>query len=272
MLELHPLCTYFPRMTAEEYNSLKDDLVRNGQNQPIYTYNGFILDGGNRYRALTEAGVEPIIQEYNGTDPVSFVLSQNLHRRHLSQGQAAIIVASLQDWSQANSAGNPNWSGNKGVSQSDRANQAGVGIRTQRMADKVAREDPELAKKVSTGEITLVTAINALKPETEKPDYPATLPNSDEHDLVKELEEAHKEISRLNQLIASLQKDDSAKEISDWQMKFTQLQGRLNQEIETCTQAKKQAQSYWGLLERIRAKLGVEKNSQILDAMNNTAE
>jgi hypothetical protein len=30
-MELHPLCTYFPRMSDDEFNSLKDNLQNNGQ-------------------------------------------------------------------------------------------------------------------------------------------------------------------------------------------------------------------------------------------------
>jgi hypothetical protein len=53
---------------------------------PIYTLDGVILDGGNRYRALCELGIEPVMIEYTGSNPTQFILSSNLLRRHLSQG------------------------------------------------------------------------------------------------------------------------------------------------------------------------------------------
>ena len=43
-----------------------------------------IIDGGNRAAACYAAGVEPRYVEFAGGNLVAFVLSANLHRRHLS--------------------------------------------------------------------------------------------------------------------------------------------------------------------------------------------
>jgi len=123
-----------------------------------------ILDGGNRYRACVEAGIEPSFIEFNGESLVAFVLSANLHRRHLSPGQQAAIVASAQDWAKAQFHGanrhtikkTGNVAGLETIA--DRAAQSGASERTQRMADKVAKADPELAKKVARGEVSLPKA------------------------------------------------------------------------------------------------------------------
>ena len=74
IMELHPLCTYFPRMSEDEFNSLKDNIQHNGQTHPIYALDGMILDGGNRYRALCELGIAPIIIEYTGSNPTQPVV------------------------------------------------------------------------------------------------------------------------------------------------------------------------------------------------------
>jgi hypothetical protein len=39
--------------------------------------------------------VEPKVREHRGSDPVSFVLSLNLHRRHLNESQWAMVAARL---------------------------------------------------------------------------------------------------------------------------------------------------------------------------------
>ncbi|MBX7229636.1 MAG: S-adenosylmethionine-binding protein, partial [Burkholderiaceae bacterium] len=102
---LHPLCTLFPRMAGAEFEALKQDILNNGLHQPIVLHDGMVLDGGNRYRACLELGVEPLTEEYEGDDIVAYVLSANLHRRHMSPGQQAAIVASAQDWDKAHKAG-----------------------------------------------------------------------------------------------------------------------------------------------------------------------
>jgi len=176
-LELHPLCTLFPRLGDTEFRSLVADIRANGLRQAIVTHNGMILDGGNRYRACLEAGEPPRFREYEGANIVSFVLSANLHRRHLTPGQQAAIVASATDWGQAQGVGRPqsgsvaglNESGNAAGLESgsvaglsrveDRAALSGASERTQRMADKVARADPELAKRVAQGSVSLPDAM-----------------------------------------------------------------------------------------------------------------
>lgn len=166
-LELHPLCTLFPRLAGAEFEALKADIVANGQHEPITVYEGLVLDGGNRYRACIEAGIEPKTKPFTGADPVSFVLSANLHRRHLMPGQHAIIVSRAQDWASAQAVGRPGKSGNVAAlnTVADRAARSGASERTQRMADKVARQSPELAKQVAHGEITLPRALEQLAPK-----------------------------------------------------------------------------------------------------------
>ena len=57
-------------MQPEDYDRLKADIQSNGYDmkQPIYTYNGGILDGWNRYKVCMEVGVVPVYKEYSGTD------------------------------------------------------------------------------------------------------------------------------------------------------------------------------------------------------------
>jgi hypothetical protein len=60
------------------------------------------------------------------------------------------IVASAQDWAKAQTVGKPKSGNVAGLDTvSDRAAQSGAGERTQRMADKVAKADPDLAKRVA---------------------------------------------------------------------------------------------------------------------------
>ena len=164
MMELHPLCTYFPRMSEAEFISLKDNLQENGQIHPIYTLDGMILDGGNRYRALRELGIIPVIIEYTGVNPAQFILSTNLHRRHLTQGQSAAIVSASQSWINAQADAQLSSTVQLDTATA-RAKQSGVGHRTQQLADKLVKEAPaELVKEVLDGKKSLNKAIKEITP------------------------------------------------------------------------------------------------------------
>lgn len=175
--DLHPLCVLFPRMVGAEFDALVSDIKANGLRQPIVLHDNMVLDGGNRYQACLAAGVEPRFEQFAGGNIASFVLSANLHRRHLSPGQQAAIVASAQDWAQAQPASRPEKAGNvAGLSTvADRSAQSGASERTQRMADKVAKADPALALQVAHGEVSLPKA-HAQVSEPAPPKYAAAPP------------------------------------------------------------------------------------------------
>lgn len=167
--QLHPLCSLFPRMSGHEFDCLKKDIEENGLRTPITIHENMILDGGNRYQACIELGINPIFEDFIGDAIGAFVLSANLHRRHLSPAQAAAIVASVQDWSKSHSHGGDRKSSDARVTCLDtaknRSNQSGAGIVTQRKADAVAKASPELAGKVARGEISLNDATREVAPQ-----------------------------------------------------------------------------------------------------------
>lgn len=211
--ELHPLCTLFPRLSGNEFQNLVDDIKQNGLREPIILHEGMILDGGNRYRACIEAGIDPEFMKFGGGNLVAYVLSANLHRRHMTPGQQAAIVASAQDWAKAQTVGNPAFSQKCNVALLDtaasRANESGASLRTQKMADKVAKTDPELAKQVAHGEISLPKAIEKISPKKdnakteEQSNHDLSHETFSDFDPVAELEAAHKEIERLTKIIES---------------------------------------------------------------------
>jgi len=181
--ELHPLCALFPRMAGNEFAALTADIKANGLRQPIITHNGMILDGGNRYEACLQAGVKPTMQEYKGENLVAYVMSANFHRRHLSHGQQAAIVASATDWANAQTHGGDRKSDQAEGPPLDTVKQraaiSGANERTQRDADKLAREKPELAKQVAKGEKSLYQAVKENKPAPARAIVPAVAPEDE---------------------------------------------------------------------------------------------
>lgn len=94
----HPASEIFQLLEGEEYEQFKEDIRVNGLQEPIATFQGSILDGRNRYRACCDLGIEPKFREWGGDgDPVAFVASLNLQRRHLNASQRAMIAARIMD-------------------------------------------------------------------------------------------------------------------------------------------------------------------------------
>lgn len=92
-LDDHPLAAVFPLMDDDELAALADDIEANGLRDPIWLLDGQILDGRNRYRACTARDIDHRVEHYRGKDPLGFVVSKNLHRRHLDTGQRAMAAA-----------------------------------------------------------------------------------------------------------------------------------------------------------------------------------
>jgi ParB-like chromosome segregation protein Spo0J len=94
-MEKHELADLFsPAMSDGEYKNLVEDIRANGLLEPIYVYEGKVLDGWHRYKACLEAGVEPWFKECQ-IDPVKFWISKNIVRRHLTESQRAAIAVEL---------------------------------------------------------------------------------------------------------------------------------------------------------------------------------
>ncbi|GAB5444939.1 MAG: hypothetical protein Fues2KO_52880 [Fuerstiella sp.] len=90
----HPAADLFPPMSEEEYQTLKADIEKNGLQTPITVRDGMILDGRHRLRACKELGIQWLnyLQELDEGDPVELSLSLNLHRRHLTPSQMAMVA------------------------------------------------------------------------------------------------------------------------------------------------------------------------------------
>jgi hypothetical protein len=96
-MKFHPYADLFPLMTKLELDALAEDIRANGQQQPVILYRGEVLDGRNRYLACAALNIMPWCEEAPAaTDPLAYVLSANLHRRHLDTSQRALIGAKIK--------------------------------------------------------------------------------------------------------------------------------------------------------------------------------
>jgi len=97
--EFHPLADLFPLMEGDEFQKLCNDIHEQGLREPITLHEGKILDGRNRWRAAKTVGL-PLTQANlrtlpSGVDAKAFVISANIHRRHLTAEQKRELLAKL---------------------------------------------------------------------------------------------------------------------------------------------------------------------------------
>lgn len=126
VLKVHPACELFPSLSADELRALGEDIKQNGLQMPIALFwpgrePPQMLDGRSRLDAIEAAdmpikidrhkrdGRERIKLSYQDgdgewreidyllptDDPYAYVISANLHRRHLTTGQKRELIAKL---------------------------------------------------------------------------------------------------------------------------------------------------------------------------------
>ena len=96
-LEFHEIAEIFPLMEQEDIERLAQDIKLHGQREAIKLFEGKILDGRSRYKACILAGKEPIVENLSTDDPLKYVISCNVHRRHMNETQRAWVAANICD-------------------------------------------------------------------------------------------------------------------------------------------------------------------------------
>jgi len=156
-IPFHPLANIFPRMTNEEFEALVQDIKLNGLRQPIVLFEKKILDGRHRCEACRSAGRELTDKNFTdlpvGTDPLKFVISQNVHRRHLNESQRAIIAAGVAKLKHGANQHRKE-DGLNDLSTKEAATMLKVSEKSVKRARNVLDQAaPELVNKVRTGEL-----------------------------------------------------------------------------------------------------------------------
>lgn len=95
-MQAHPAAEVFPLLQGPCFEALRRDIERHGQLIPIEIWEGKIIDGRSRYEACRILGIEPklvTLKRLPARSPLEYVLSANLHRRHLGTSQRAMVGA-----------------------------------------------------------------------------------------------------------------------------------------------------------------------------------
>lgn len=162
-MRFHPLADLFPLMQGREFDELVADIKAHGLREPITTLDGMILDGRNRWRACEAAGAEPRTCEYHGEDPLGWVVSLNLHRRHLDESQRAIVAAKIANLGDGQrKSASP--IGERAVTQGEAAQLLNVGKRSvERAREVLDHGSGELIAAVESGRVSVSAAADVAE-------------------------------------------------------------------------------------------------------------
>jgi len=150
-------------MEGPEFDALVEDISKNGGvRQPITLFQGKILDGLNRYKAGQKAGVrfrDTNVVHFDAIkqgDPLAFVISANLHRRHLNESQRAVVASKLV----TTKCGDNQHKGNA-ITQEAASKLLNVSVAQIKVADKLHKNGaPKVIEAVVSGKKRL----GAVKP------------------------------------------------------------------------------------------------------------
>ena len=169
---------------------------QHGQHEPIIAYDDYshgpakvIIDGRHRYKACTELGIDPIFApswQGNHSDITALVISLNLHRRHLSESQRAMLAAELKPLFEEEARKRQiAMAGNRPNKMADLSPNLDQGIKPLESAAEAAKlanvsrsavfsaqhvlkhHSPEVAQAIKSGKVTLSDTANLdLLPES----------------------------------------------------------------------------------------------------------
>lgn len=171
-IQFHPIANVFPLIEGAEFRELVEDVREHGLREPVILHEGMILDGRNRYRACQAAQADCHFEVFSGGDPVAYVVSLNLRRRHLSESQRAFAAGKIANLK----AGDNQHSGSGGanlpdlpiapapISVAKAADMLNVSERSVKAARAVLDHGaPELAAKVAAGTVSVSAAADVAR-------------------------------------------------------------------------------------------------------------
>ena len=184
-IKRHPLSELCGEMESDVRKMFSDGIADwvDDAGLEIVTLDGYVLDGWLRLVEFRRYGIEPRFVEFEGDDPVGFLLRRNVFRRHLDDGQRVLIIKDAYEWLDRQAKGEPVSHGElagtaktskKTVQRAMKAEDAGIGdwVRRKEMsattaADVAAHDD--LVTALKSGEMStedVVEEVKARKPPT----------------------------------------------------------------------------------------------------------
>jgi hypothetical protein len=161
-IEFHPLSLSFPLLEGDEFEQYVDDVRRKGPTDKIYLFEEKILDGRNLCRAMAHIhrrfspDTHPrLFIDYKGDDPLGFLVSRNVMRRHMNPSQRAAFAAEMCLRSPAHKH-------RPGVRSVDAARTMEVAVSQVKEAKRIARTEPKAFAEIKAG-VRLIGRGNGVK-------------------------------------------------------------------------------------------------------------
>lgn len=202
--EFHPVANIFPLMQGQEFSDLCEDIETHGLRDPICLYSdGRIVDGRNRYLACEQRGIEPEFYDYDGEESelLDYVLSLNLHRRHLTESQRAMVAAEIANLEKGRPIENrsidlfvePDEIEVEPVTQKKAADMLSVSVPSLKRAKQVKdKGTPELVEAVKSGKASVSAAVDLLELPPKEQKQVAGKSKVEIAEVVKEVREKKK--------------------------------------------------------------------------------
>tara|TARA_R110000751_G_C13758340_1_gene478997 strand:+ start:44 stop:1435 length:1392 start_codon:yes stop_codon:yes gene_type:complete len=189
-----------PALSAEEYAQLEANILEEGIREPIITWNGFIIDGHNRYEIAQRFSLEcksTSMHFNNEIDVIIWMVLNQFGRRNLSKYQRGVLALELEEVfskkAKENQGTRTDITSVRNLTNVDTkkelAKVASVSHDTIAKVKVIQEKAPEEVKaKLSTGEVSINAAYNEIKATEQKDlDNKNKLENFDKIKEIKEL-------------------------------------------------------------------------------------
>ena len=173
-----------PALSAEEYAQLEANILEEGIREPIITWNGYIIDGHNRFSIAQRFDLEykTTSKHFASEENVKeWMILNQFGRRNLSNYQRSVLALELEEVFSKKAKENQGLRTDisaklpksKAIdTRKELSKVAQVGERTLGMVKTIQEKAPEEVKaKLATGEVSINAAYKEIKKEEKKAEY-----------------------------------------------------------------------------------------------------
>ena len=166
-----------PALSAEEYAQLEANILEEGIREPIITWNGYIIDGHNRFSIAQRFDLEykTTSKHFANEESVKeWMILNQFGRRNLSNYQRSVLALQLEEVFSKKAKermlqAKPVPKSEQGKTIEKLSNVANVGKDTIFKVKKIQEKAPEEVKaKLATGEVSINAAYKEIKKEEKK--------------------------------------------------------------------------------------------------------